>query len=110
MGRHPTEYYGLEPDDPVKQEIIAHHCLSYKMLGPRIKKFLTNDSKHKLRAFSNAYSFNKQDDGYTMFSVIVKMVLPDTHAECSYIKSNLETMNMSQFKHDTPIANLQISE
>ena len=80
------------------------------MLGPRTKKFLTNDAKHKLRAFSNAYTFNNQDDVYTMFFVIVKMVLPDTHAECSDIKSNLEIMKMYQLKNDTPRANLQISE
>ena len=45
-----------------------------------------------------------------MFFVVVKMVRPDTHSGCSYIKSKLENMKMSQFKHDIPKENLQIAE
>ena len=45
-----------------------------------------------------------------MFFFIVKMVQPDTCAGFSDIKSNLENMKMSQFKHDISIANLNIVE
>ena len=78
------------------------------MLGLWIKNSLTTDSKRKLRAFNYAYTLNAQDDGATMFFVIVKMVQPDTHSGCSDIKYKLENMKMSHFKHDIPKANLQI--
>ena len=45
-----------------------------------------------------------------MLFVIVKIVQPDAHVGCSDIKSKLENMKMSQFKHDITKTNLQISE
>ena len=45
-----------------------------------------------------------------MLFVIEKMVRPDTHTGCSYIKSNTENMKMSHFRHNTPKAKLHISE
>ena len=45
-----------------------------------------------------------------MFFSVVKMVRPDTRAGCSDIKTKLETMKMSQFKHDIYKSNPQISE
>ena len=44
-----------------------------------------------------------------MFFAIVKMVRLDTHARFSDFKSKLENIKMSQLKHYTPKANLQIS-
>ena len=79
------------------------------MLGLWIKKLLTTYAKHKLRNFRTAYNFNNQDDEYSFF-VMVKMVRPDTRAGLLDTKSNLETMNMSQFKHDITRANLKIVE
>ena len=38
------------------------------------------------------------------------MVYPDTCAGLSDIKTKIETINISQFKQDTPKANLQIEE
>ena len=90
--------------------IIAHQRIRPKMLGLWIKNYLTTNAKRKLRAFKSTYTFNAQDDGAAIFLVIVKMVQPDTRAGCSDIKYNPENMNMSHFKHDTPKANLQISE
>ena len=78
------------------------------MIVLSIKNSLTTDAKIKLRAFGNSYTFNNQYYGAAMFSIIVKMVPPDTRAECSDIKSNMDTMKISQFKHDIPRANLQI--
>ena len=45
-----------------------------------------------------------------MFCVIIKSLQPDTNAVCSDIKSNMENMNMSHFKHDIPKINLKIAE
>ena len=45
-----------------------------------------------------------------MFFIILKMVNPEKIAGCSDIKTNLETMKISQFKHEIPRANLLISE
>ena len=81
-----------------------------KMIGLWIKKSFTNDVKHKLRTFRSSYTFNNQDYGATMLFVIVKIVQPDAHVGCSDIKSKLENMKMSQFKHDITKTNLQISE
>ena len=80
------------------------------MLGLRIKNVLTTDSKWKLRDFRSAYTFNTQDDGATMLSVIVKMVGPDTHSGWSDIKSKPGNMKIPHFKHDIPKSNLQIAE
>ena len=60
--------------------------------------------------FKYAYNFNAQNDGSAMFFVIVKMVRPDTCAGCSDIKSNLENIKMSHFKHDTPKSKPYITE
>ena len=38
------------------------------------------------------------------------MVRPDTGAILSDIKTNMETMNMSNFNHDIPKSNLHIAE
>ena len=76
------------------------------MLGLWIKKLLTTDEKLIIRAFRTAYTFNNQCYGSIIIFVIVKTVLPDTHKGCSDIKSNMDTMNMSQLKHDIPRSNL----
>ena len=44
------------------------------------------------------------------FFDIFKFGLPDSCAVCSYIKKNLENMNIYPFKHDAPKANIYISE
>ena len=80
-----------------------------KMIVLWINKFLANDSKHKLRAFRTAYTFDDQDYGVAMLFVIIKMVRPDTRSVFSDIKSKLETMKMSLFKTNIPISNLHIS-
>ena len=75
-----------------------------------MKKYLVTNVKRNLRSFKSAYKFNTQYYGYAMFFVIVKLVIIYTHAGFSDIKSKLENMKMSQFKHDIPKANLLISE
>ena len=45
-----------------------------------------------------------------MSFVILKMVRPDTRVGCSDTNYKLEIMNISQFKHDTTKATLQIVE
>ena len=45
-----------------------------------------------------------------MLFFIVKMVCPDTRAGLSDIKTKLETMKISQFKHDISKANPHIEE
>ena len=106
----PPEYYGTEPDDPEKQEIIAQQHLRYNILGLWIKNFLTTDGKRKLRAFRTAYNFNNQYYGVVIFFVMVKMVHPATRTVLSAIKSKLETMKMSRSKQYIPISNLHIEE
>ena len=54
----------------------------------------------QLRAYKTSYAYNSQDDGDKMFFDIVKMVRPDTCVGCSDINTKLETINISQFKHD----------
>ena len=78
------------------------------MIGRWIKNSLITDDQHKLRDFRTAYTLSKQYDRSPMFFVIVKMAHPDTHEGCSDIKTKLETMKMSHFKHDTPTSNLQM--
>ena len=75
-----------------------------------IKNSLTTDEECKLRAYKTSYAYNRQDDGSEMLSVIVRNLLPDTPDDCSGIKTNMETMKLSQFNHDTPRENLQIVE
>ena len=45
-----------------------------------------------------------------MLFFIVKMASLDTRAGCSDNKTKLETTKMSQFNHNTPKANIHISE
>ena len=78
------------------------------MLGLWINNSLTTDAKHKLKAFKSSYTFKAKYDGATILFVVVKNVLPGTHARFSDIKSDLENMKVSHFKHDTPKANLHI--
>ena len=80
------------------------------MLGLYIKNSLTTDTKRNSRDFKSAYKFNNQDDGAEMLFVNVKLVQPDTHAGYPDIKSKMENMKMSHFKHDIPKVNLQIEE
>ena len=80
------------------------------MLFLCINNYLTTDTKSKLRYFKYAYTFNTQDDGYAMLSVIVKMLRPDTRAGCLDTKYNLENTKMSHLKHDTPKDKLHIAE
>ena len=79
------------------------------MIALCIKNSLTTHDKCKLRYFKTSYTFNNQDDGARFF-VIVKMVLHNTRTGWSYIKSKMDTIEMSQFKHDIPRYNLQIVE
>ena len=81
-----------------------------KILFLYINNSLATDDNRKLRDFMSAYTFNAQDDGTAMLYVIIKMVRLDTHTWCSDIKYNMENMNISHFKHDTPKAKLQITE
>ena len=60
-----------------------------KMLGLRIMNYSTNYYKCKLRYFRSAYTFNTQDDGDSMFFVVIKMLPPDTRAGFSDINSKL---------------------
>ena len=108
--RHPTAYYGEAANNAANHSIIAQQRLISNMLGLCIKNSLPVDDKRKLRAFKSSYSLNTQDNGAVTFFVIFKMVRPDTPAVCSDIKSNLESVNMSQFEHNISKANLQIAE
>ena len=110
LGRHPKENYSEGLDGTDKQAIIAKQRLISKMLWIWINKPMNTDANWKLSDFISAYNFNTQDDGATMFCVIIKSLQPDTNAVCSDIKSNMENMNMSHFKHDIPKINLKIAE
>ena len=110
MGHHPTENYSAGLDDAEKQTIISQQRFGYKILGLCIKNSLTTDTKRNSRDFKSAYKFNNQDDGAEMLFVNVKLVQPDTHAGYPDIKSKMENMKMSHFKHDIPKVNLQIEE
>ena len=98
LGSHTTADYGSSADVTAKQAIIYQQRLSSNILGIYVKNSLTNDDKRKWSTFKTSYTYNNQDDGYTMSFVIVKMVHPDTCAGLSDIKSNTETMRMPQFK------------
>ena len=74
------------------------------------KNSLTTNVKCKLRAFKSAYTFNDQYDGAAKFFVIMNMVRHNTHVLCSDIKSKLENIKLTHFKHDIPKSNLQITE
>ena len=63
-----------------------------------------------MRDFKTSYAFNGQYDGATTFFVIVKMVNHDTCTGLSDIKTNMDTRDMSQFKHDIHKTNIQIAE
>ena len=75
-----------------------------------MNNYLTAEAKRKLRVFRTSYTFHNQYDGAAMLFFVVKIVLPETISGCSYIMTKLETMKMSQFKHDISKANLQVSE
>ena len=110
LGRYPTANYGLRLDDLAKQAVIALQRLRSKILDLCIKNSLTTNVNRKLMYFRSEYTFNTQDYKYTMFFAIVKMVRPETCAGYSYIKSKLENIKMSHFKHDILKSNLHISE
>ena len=110
LGRYSTENHGSGLYDTEKQAIIDQQRLRPNIIGLSIRNSLSTDSKRKLRLFNYAYNFNTQDDGTTMLFVIIKMVRPDAHTGCPYIKSNMDNMKMSQFKHYTPKYNLHIAE
>ena len=108
LGRHATEDYGTAPDEPAKQAIISEQRLMSNIIVLWIKNLLTTDAKCKLSTFRTAYTFNKQDDVASMFFVIIKMVLPETCPGLLDMKSKLDTINMSQFKHNLPRGKLHI--
>ena len=64
--------------------------------------------KHKWRAYKTSYEYNIQDYGVAMFFVIIKTVQADTHTGFPDIKTDTETINLSQFKHKITRANLLI--
>ena len=86
---HPTADYGAAANFPSKKLIISQQRLKSKNLSLWIKNSLTTDEKHKLRAFKTSYTYNNQDDGATIFFVIVKFYRPDTCAGYLYIKTNI---------------------
>ena len=110
MGCHPIVDYGVAVYTGEKQALIYQQHLSSKILILWIKNSLTTDAKLELRAYKNSYAYNNQNYGAAMFFVIVKMVRPDTCARCSYIKTKLETMKISQLKYDITRSNLHIEE
>ena len=81
MGYHPTTNYSAGLYDAAKQAAINQQRLRSNMLGIWIKNSLNIDSKRNLRAFNYAYTLNGQDDGATMFFVIVKMVQNLIHTQ-----------------------------
>ena len=107
LGCLPTAYYGSAPDDVAKQSLISQQCLRSKIMGLWINNYLTTDVNCKLIAFGTSYTFNNQDEESSMLFVRVKMVHPDTRSGFSYIKTKLQTMKMSHFKHDISKANIQ---
>ena len=110
LGCISTAYYGAAPDDVEKQVLISQQSLRSKILGLWIKNSLTAEGKRKLIVFRTSYTFKHQDYGAAMFFVVVKIVCPDTIYGCSDIKTKLDTMKISQFKHSISKANLQILE
>ena len=68
----PHRKYAAGLDDAQKHSIITKQNLRSNMLGLWIKNSMTTNSKCKLRAFNYAFTLNAQDDGATMFFVIVK--------------------------------------
>ena len=79
VGHHQTVYFVLEAYDATKPAIISQKRLRFKIMNLWVIKSLTTDVNHMLRYFKTSYDFNVQHDGSTMFFVILKMVLPDTH-------------------------------
>ena len=110
LGHHLTAGYGAAAEVPSKQLIISQHIIRSKMLSLCIKNSLTTDAKWRLKSFKNSYTYNNQYNGSAIFFVIVKMIGPDTHAGCSYININMETMIMSHFNNDTSKENQHIVE
>ena len=108
LGSHPTENYASGLDYAEKQAIFSQKRLMSKMLGIWIKKSLYTDAKRKLKYFKSSYNFKYQDDRSAIFFVIVKIVRPDTCVGCSGIKSNLDNMKISHFKHGIPKSKLHI--
>ena len=104
------KFFGLINQEQVwgKKAIISQKSLRSNIISLWIKNSLNTDAKRKLRYFKTSYTYNNQDYGSVMFFVVVKMVRPDTHAVCSDIKTNLESIRMSHFKHDIPKTNLHI--
>ena len=98
LGRHPTANDAAGLDDAAKQALIAQQRLMSNMLGLRINKSLTIDAKliHFQRLILWIYNA----------ICYCKMVQPNTCAGGPYIKSNLENMKISHFKHDIPKVNL----
>ena len=81
LGHYPTANYASGLYDVAKQSLINQKRLRSNMLGLWIKNSMTTNSKCKLRAFNYAYTLNAQDDGATMFFVIVKMVQNLIHTQ-----------------------------
>ena len=89
LGRCSAENYRAGIYEPEKHVVISQQQVSYTMLVQCIKNSLTTYDKRKLRSFRSAYTFNTQDDGDSMFFVVVKMLPPDTRAGFSDINSKL---------------------
>ena len=80
------------------------------MLVIWINKSLKTDGKSRLRYFRNEYILKNQYDGAAMFFATLKMLCADIRAGLSDIKYNMDTMKMSQLKHNITIYNMQIEE
>ena len=89
LGHHPTSDYEVSSDISAKQALIYQERLRYKMISLWIKNSLTKDEKRKLRSYKISYSYNRQDDGSTIFFVILTMAIPNTRTGCSDINKNM---------------------
>ena len=58
LGRQPIKDYTVGIDDAYNQEIFSQHRLMFSMIGLCIKNSLNTKINRKLRAFSDAYTFN----------------------------------------------------
>ena len=75
-----------------------------------VRKSLNTYVKCKISNFNTSYALNGQYDESAMFFIVVEIVIPDKYAGCSYIKSKLDTIKMSQFKYYLPKSNPHIAE
>ena len=71
-----------------------------------IRNSLNTDGNRNGRSFNDSYTLYSQDYGATMFFVVLNMVLSDTLAGRSDIKTKPDNIKMSELKKYTYKADL----